>query len=210
MIIVNRNGIVPHAWLDGTLIDPSCAGLRCRLLIGDEGGVVCDMVVPADGRAASPSTADEAALVATHAVLNTDPRTPDPLPVTDDAGEPARIVPDGEVPQGVPAPSWLSASSTLPPTSSRAPSRSRTFLTRAAGNAGLALVSAFAALSSGAEDGLGAGILLVASGFATSSAFKWVSKARQEASDHQRRMAQTIGVARERERRSRLPECIGF
>jgi hypothetical protein len=89
MQIVNDLGPVDHAWLEGGSIDPSCAGLRCRLVVGDMGGIVCDRIA-----GASRIEFDRMSSVATYAVLFTEPRDPSPLPLFDDAGRPARIVAD--------------------------------------------------------------------------------------------------------------------
>lgn len=88
MRIVNDLGDVQYAWLEGEALDASCRGMRFRLTVGTEGGIVCDVVTgPRD------MTTEQVERLATHAVTNTDPLE-DPLPISDDNGRPARIVAD--------------------------------------------------------------------------------------------------------------------
>lgn len=93
MILANDIGVVDHAWLDAALLDDSCRGLRCRMVIGEHGGVLCDRI---SGRLMVPHDPDAlpriVETIATQAVLNTDPRNEEPLPLEDDSGRPARIV----------------------------------------------------------------------------------------------------------------------
>ena len=89
MTITNDIEATPWAWLDAGLLHEACSGYRCRLVIGDRGGVVCDVVT-------GPRELDKQAVedLATAAVVNTDPLGRGSLAIVDQAGRAARIVAD--------------------------------------------------------------------------------------------------------------------
>lgn len=90
MIIRSEKGeILTHAWLDGSLIDPGYAHASCRLVLGTRGGVVCDRI-----ETVRPMDEEAAMRLAEHAVIMTDPADPDALPLMDEGGAPASLIPD--------------------------------------------------------------------------------------------------------------------
>lgn len=88
MKIVNLNGEIRNAWLNGEELDETCRGLRFRLAVGTSGGIVCDAIT--GNVDLTPIQIEQ---LATQAVINTDPLDK-PLPIVDDLGEPAKILID--------------------------------------------------------------------------------------------------------------------
>lgn len=212
MILANDLGPVGHAWLDAGLIDDSCSGLRCRMVVGEHGGIVCDMVAGTPGRRiASDRLAEVAASVATHAVVNTDPRSTDPLPLTDDTGAPVRIVTDENDARdrAVPTRKVIAASDESIVCGGPEPrSHVKSYRRRAYAHAGLSLASiAGAAALYGREDP-SMGIMLFIAGFLAAGTAKWLRKAKAEASEHPERVTRHSSSMRELERRARLPDAI--
>jgi hypothetical protein len=88
MIILDQSfRNVERAWLDAALIDPAYAGLHCRLIVGDHGGIACDRI---EGHRELDD--ENLTRLAEHAVIMTDPNGHDRLPVTTGDGHDARIV----------------------------------------------------------------------------------------------------------------------
>lgn len=83
---------VERAWLDAALIDPAYAGLHCRLIVGDHGGIACDRI---EGHRELDD--ENLTRLAEHAVIMTDPNGHDRLPVTTGDGHDARIVRNDDV-----------------------------------------------------------------------------------------------------------------
>lgn len=92
MIILAPSGPVDAAWLDASGVDPGYHGLRCRLVVNDQGGVACDRIE--GDRDLSPA---EAHRLAAHAVAMTDPSDEEALRLDDGTGLPARLVRDDAV-----------------------------------------------------------------------------------------------------------------
>lgn len=88
MIIESTDGErIDHAWLDAGLIDPAYRGTRCRLVVGANGGIVCDRI-----EAHRQYDQEGVSRLAEHAVVMTDPSDPDALAVVDEQGRPASLV----------------------------------------------------------------------------------------------------------------------
>lgn len=212
MILANDLGPVGHAWLDAGLIDDSCSGLRCRMVVGEHGGIVCDMVTGTPSRRiASDRMAEVAASVATHAVVNTDPRSTDPLPLVDDAGGAVRIVTDENDARdrAVPTRKIIAASDESIVCGGPEPrSHVKSFRRRAYAHAVLTLASIAGAVALYGREDPSMGIMLFIAGFLASGTAKWLRKAKTEAAEHPERIARHSSSMRELERRARLPDAI--
>ena len=212
MMIVNDLGPVDHAWLDASLLDPSCSGMRCRLVVGEHGGIVCDMVTGTPGGyVADDMLAGVASSVATHAVLNTDPRSIDPLPIEDEAGRVARIVVDAGDARDMAVPTRRTASlsdESVVCGESSPRSHARSFTGRAAAFGILALISAIIGLAVHEREDASTGIMLFVAGVLASGTAKWMRKAKKERLDHPGRVTRHAESMRELERRARLPDAL--
>jgi hypothetical protein len=212
MIIVNDLGPVDHAWLDASLLDPTCSGLRCRLVVGEHGGIVCDMVAGTpEAWIADDMMARVASSVATHAVLNTDPRSIDPLPIEDGSGRIARIVVDAGDARDMAVPTRRTASlsdESVACGESSPRSHARSFTGRAAAYGLLAVVAAVIGLAVHQREDASTGIMLFVAGVLAAGGIKWLRKAKEEKLDHPGRMTRHAESMRELERRARLPDAL--
>jgi hypothetical protein len=212
MIIANDLGPVGHAWLDAGLLDESCAGLRCRLLIGEQGGVLCDMVTGVPGRRIPGDMLREAAAsIATHAVVNTDPRSTDPLPIVDDAGRTCRILVDGQDLRDLAVPDRRTVArsdESVVCGESSPRSHLRSFTNRTIAYGAMSLIAVLCAVATHERQDASPGVMLFIAGIMASGAFKWFRRAKDERTEHPERVSRHAGSMRELERRARLPETV--
>lgn len=212
MIIANEYGPVDHAWLDAGLLDESCEGLRCRLVVGDQGGIVCDMVTGIPSRSIPHDMMDRAvAEIATHAVVNTDPRSEDPLRIVDGTGCEARIIADVNDPRDRAVPDRRIMTISEKEVQGRGPapkSRLRDFRNRAFGYATLTILSLLSALGTHERHDLSAAVMLFVAGILAAGTLRWIRRTKAESIDLAIRNAKRAGSMRELERRARLPDTI--
>jgi len=212
MIIANDLGPVDHAWLDAGLLDDSCAGLRCRLVVGEQGGIVCDMVTGVPDRRIPEDMLREAATsIATHAVVNTDPRCADPLRIVDDSGRTSRIVADPDDVRDLAVPdrrAVVRSDESVACGESSPRSHLRSFTHRTMAYGALSLLAVLCAVGTRDRQDASAGIMLFVAGMLVSGTVKWYRKAQAERLAHPGRITRHAESMRELERRARLPESV--
>lgn len=84
--IVNEDGTLMHAWLEGGALSRDLAKMRFRLAVGDAGGLVCDRVEGGDSLRKR-----DRCMLAVRVAREADPRRTPGLPFIDDAGRKATI-----------------------------------------------------------------------------------------------------------------------